>query len=88
LGWAIVSSDVAREHLVEAAVKWAGAGRMQRVTIPDRVRELHIFANHDEPGRAAAERTASANSHRRCMLHYPPNSCKDWNDAIVVGIAA
>ncbi len=63
---------------------WAclGAGRMHRVAVPANVGELHIFADNDEPGRAAADRTAHANRHRRILLRYPPEACKDWNDAL------
>jgi len=63
---------------------WAclGASRMQRVAIPAGVRELHIFADNDQPGRVAAERTAYANRHRRVVLRYPPDGIKDWNDAL------
>ena len=57
-----------------------GAGRMHRVWIPDDVRTLHIFADNDEPGRVAAERTAHAHRHRRVVLHFPPDGCKDWDD--------
>ena len=62
-----------------------GAGRMHRVAIPPAVRELHIFADDDEPGRAAAERTAEEHSRagRRVVLRYPPAGRKDWNDALV-----
>ena len=61
---------------------WAslGAGRMHRVAVPDTVRELHIFADADDPGRAAAERTAHENRHRRVVIRFPPDGCGDWND--------
>jgi putative DNA primase/helicase len=61
-----------------------GAGRMHRVAIPSVVRELHIFGDEDEPGRAAAERTADAHiaAGRRVVLRFPPAGCKDWNDAL------
>lgn len=64
---------------------WAclGAARMNCVAIPNSVRELHIFAENDEPGHAAADRTAHANGHRRVVLRFPPVGCKDWNDALV-----
>jgi putative DNA primase/helicase len=64
---------------------WAclGAGRMHRVAIPDTVRELTIFADNDEPGRAAAQRTAQENRHRRVVLHFPPDCMKDWNDLLI-----
>jgi putative DNA primase/helicase len=70
---------------------WAcfGAGRMHRVAIPASVRELHIFADNDDPGKHAANLTAHANRHRRIVLRYPPAGCKDWNDALVaLGMAA
>jgi hypothetical protein len=61
---------------------WAslGAGRMHRVAIPQGVRELHLFLDNDEAGRAAAERTAYANRTRKVVLHFPPADCKDWDD--------
>jgi hypothetical protein len=60
---------------------WATLGtRMHRVWIPDHVRELHIFGDNDEPGRAAAERTAHAHRHRKVVLRFPPEQFKDWDD--------
>jgi putative DNA primase/helicase len=63
---------------------WAclGAARMQRVLLPECVSELHIFADNDDSGRAAAERTAHSNRYRRVVLHFPPNDLKDWNDVL------
>jgi putative DNA primase/helicase len=57
-----------------------GAQRMHRVWVPDDVRELHIFPDNDDPGRAAAERTAHAHRHRRVVIHFPPEGMKDWDD--------
>ena len=57
-----------------------GASRMHRVEVPEAVRELHIFADNDEPGRAAAERTAHQHRHRRVVLRFPPDTFNDWND--------
>jgi hypothetical protein len=57
-----------------------GAGRMHRVWIPDHVSELHVFADNDDPGRAAAERTAHTHRHRKVVLHFPPEQLKDWDD--------
>jgi putative DNA primase/helicase len=57
-----------------------GAGRMHRVWIPDHVRELQIFVDNDDAGRAAAERTAHAHRHRRVVLQFPPSAFKDWDD--------
>jgi hypothetical protein len=61
---------------------WAaiGAARMHRIWIPDCVREVHIFGDNDEPGRAAAERTAHVYATRKVVLRFPPHSVKDWND--------
>jgi putative DNA primase/helicase len=57
-----------------------GAGRMHRVWIPDTARELHIFVDNDDVGRAAAERTAHAHRHRKVVLRFPPEQFKDWDD--------
>jgi putative DNA primase/helicase len=57
-----------------------GAGRMHRVWIPGSVRELHIFADNDDVGRAAAEGTASQHQHRRVIIRFPPDGFKDWDD--------
>jgi hypothetical protein len=65
---------------------WAcmGASRMHCVVIPDHVRELHLFGDNDDPGRAAVERTAHVHQqHRRVVLRFPPEGCKDWNDLVL-----
>jgi hypothetical protein len=61
---------------------WAclGSQRMTRVVIPDCVRELHIFADADEPGRLAAEQTARAHPQRRVVVHLPPDGFGDYAD--------
>jgi putative DNA primase/helicase len=60
---------------------WATLGtRMHRVWVPDHVHELHIFGDNDDPGRAAAERTAQLHRHRKVVLHFPPEQFKDWDD--------
>ena len=64
---------------------WAclGAGRMRRVAVPERVRELHIFRRHDVAGRSAAERMLAAHGHcRRVVQYYPPPQDADWNAAL------
>ena len=55
---------------------------MHRVAVPNAVRELHLFADNDEAGQAAVERTAQENRFRRVVIHYPPQGIKDWNDAL------
>lgn len=63
---------------------WAslGAARMHRVAIPESVRELHIFGDNGDPGRAAAERTADVHRARKRVLRFPPKGCKDFNDLL------
>lgn len=63
---------------------WAtlGAGRMCRVQVPRDVQELHVFADNDEPGKAAADATAKAHQFRRVVIHFPPTHHKDFNDAL------
>jgi putative DNA primase/helicase len=57
-----------------------GGGRMHRVWVPPSVRELFIFADNDDCGRAAVERTAHAHRHRRVIIRFPPDGFKDWDD--------
>lgn len=61
---------------------WAclGSKRMASVAIPDTVRELHIFADADEPGRLAAEQTAKAHPNRRVIVRFPPDGFGDYAD--------
>ena len=61
---------------------WAslGAGRMQRVWIPDYVIEINMFRDNDDAGKTAAERTAYAHRHRKVVLRCPPAPFKDWDD--------
>jgi putative DNA primase/helicase len=61
---------------------WAclGSQRMARVSIPDCVRELHIFADADKPGRLAAEQTAKAHPHRRVIVRFPTDGYGDYAD--------
>ncbi len=59
-----------------------GAGRMHSVMIPDSVRELHVFADRDEAGERAVERTLEAHSHRRVIVRAPTQPHSDFNDAV------
>lgn len=65
---------------------WAclGAARMHRVRVPDGVREIHIFADDDEAGRTAAERTARMHrdAGRRVLVRLPPVGFKDWGEVV------
>jgi phage/plasmid primase-like uncharacterized protein len=61
---------------------WAalGAGRMSSIAIPASVRTIHIFADDDETGRKAAEKTAEYHRTRGRLVHlrYPPPEYNDW----------
>lgn len=63
---------------------WAslGASRLHNVELPADVEEVHVFVDNDEPGRAAAKRTADVHTHagRSVYLRSPPDQCGDWND--------
>jgi hypothetical protein len=63
---------------------WAslGAKRMQAVELPPIVKEVHVFVDNDDSGRAAAKRTADVHTAagRRVVLRSPPDQCGDWND--------
>jgi putative DNA primase/helicase len=69
---------------------WAalGGNRMASIAIPAGVRELHIFADDDEPGRVAAERAAAAHPNLRTVIRLPPGGCKDFNDALIMQMAS
>ena len=60
---------------------WAalGAKRLHQVEIPQQVAELHIFADDDNPGRAAANRAKDRHTHAGCrvVIRFPPKNCGD-----------
>jgi putative DNA primase/helicase len=66
---------------------WAclGAHRLHNVELPPFVREVHIFADDDETGRDAAEKTAAIHQalRRRVLVHYPPLPATDWNEFLI-----
>lgn len=74
-----VEDALAARHLTGVPC-WAalGAARMHRVDIPPAVGELHIFADADEPGQAAADKTAAQHRHLRVVIRRPPDGFKDW----------
>jgi Toprim domain len=66
---------------------WAtlGANRLDTVFVPSDVRELHLFADNDDPGRAAVRRAVAwhTGEGRRVTVHWPPDEYKDWNEFVV-----
>ena len=66
---------------------WATLGneRFGLVTIPESVRELHLFIDHDAGGFLAEDRAreAYALEGRRIVTRCPDRSGDDWNDVLV-----
>jgi hypothetical protein len=56
--------------------------RLASIAIPICVRELHVFADNDVPGRNAAEAVVDAYAGHKVVLRYPPEPHNDWNDAL------
>ena len=71
---------------------WATLGneRFGLVTIPESVRELHLFVDNDMGGRLAEERALEAHARegRRIVTRPPPRDGDDWNDELVRRIRA
>jgi len=65
---------------------WASLGneRFGLVSIPESVRELHLFVDHDAGGGLAEERARSAYAceSRTIVTRRPRGPGKDWNDAL------
>lgn len=79
-----IETALSAMHLTGIPV-WAclGAQRMHRVAVPDQVAELHIFADDDEAGRSAAEKTCAAHLHIKRITRLPPAGFIDWNDIVM-----
>jgi putative DNA primase/helicase len=62
-----------------------GSKRMDGVVLPERVREVHIFGDNDQPGHDAAHRAADAHHRagRRVVMRFPPTGVKDFNDLLL-----
>jgi hypothetical protein len=66
---------------------WAslGAKRLHTVELPPFVREVHVFADNDQPGREAADRACEAHCKlgRVVEIRRPPPEFADYNDFIL-----
>jgi putative DNA primase/helicase len=66
---------------------WAALGneRFGLVTIPESVREIHLFVDNDAGGQLAEERAreAYAAAGRRFVTRLPERAGFDWNDVLV-----
>jgi putative DNA primase/helicase len=71
---------------------WASLGgkRLHNVELPAVVREVHIFADNDQPGREAAYRASDVHRElgRSVKIRRPPPEFKDFNDFVVVNADA
>lgn len=71
---------------------WATLGneRFGLVTIPESVRELHLFVDNDAGGRLAEERALEAHARegRRIVTRLPLHDGADWNDELMRRIRA
>lgn len=71
---------------------WATLGneRFGLVTLPESVRELHLFVDNDAGGLLAEERALEAHVRegRRIVTRPPPRHGDDWNDELVRRIRA
>ena len=65
---------------------WATLGneRFGLVAVPESVRELHLFVDHDAGGSLAAARAQAAHMRpgRRILVRCPPGQGDDWNDVL------
>jgi hypothetical protein len=90
LGIAEGTEDALAAQQLTGLPCWAclGAGRMHRVDVPATVKTLHVFADDDEPGRNAADRTAARHSRegRRIFIRRPPEGVKDWGELASRGV--
>lgn len=70
---------------------WATLGneRFGLVSIPESVRELHLFVDHDAGGVLAEKRALNAYGgiDRRIVIHKPDTPGFDWNDALMARMA-
>jgi putative DNA primase/helicase len=64
---------------------WAtlGARRLDAIDLPSCVRRLHLFADNDKAGRAAAERAQRRYTNQLLPVRtwWPPDG-RDWNDVL------
>jgi putative DNA primase/helicase len=67
---------------------WAtlGSERLGAVAIPAGIRRVHVFADSDQPGRDGAEAAVERyceRERRHVTVHWPPDDCNDFNDALM-----
>lgn len=75
-------------HLITGLRTWAtlNAGNLERVSVPDQVREVVIAADHDARGKKAAlvlARRLEQEGRGQARIALPPTPGTDWNDTIL-----
>jgi putative DNA primase/helicase len=63
---------------------WAvlGARRLEKISLPEQVKRLHLFPDNDEPGQAATQRAVEHYSYRLEVKTWWPPQNQDWNDVL------
>ena len=64
---------------------WAGIGsRLDKMTLPDIVRSVTVFADNGDAGTKAAHKAVETftGQGRKVTLRFPPKGLGDWNDAL------
>lgn len=86
LGLAEGTETALSATLLSGCPCWAtlGSQRFDRIEIPDVVKELHLFADDDPPGRKAAEKAVARYQRigRKVIVRFPPDGLGDWNDVV------
>jgi hypothetical protein len=71
---------------------WAtiGGSRLASISIPATAREIHIFGDNDDAGRAAAKRALDRYTRqgRKVFLRFPPEGFKDYDQVTLAGTRA
>ncbi len=79
-----IETGLSAQQLFEIPVWCALGSRLDRVTIPDDVIEVQIFADNGAPGKEAAAKACDVftAAGKRVAIRHPPEAFGDWNDTL------
>ncbi len=79
-----IETGLSSQQLFEIPVWCALGSRLNRVTIPDEVIEVQVFADNGAPGKEAAMKACDAftAAGKRVAIRHPPEAFGDWNDTL------
>ncbi len=79
-----IETGLSVQQLFEIPVWCALGSRLDRVTIPDEVIEVQVFADNGAPGKEAAAKACDAftAAGKRVAIRHPPEAFGDWNDTL------